>query len=358
MPHCPTRNAETRPDAKLCRECGSLLTSPGRAGARRAEQREPSRAGTPRAATLIIKPFEHAVAGRVAVALLAVAAIVAGLPASTAAQAPSKADQHLKEGLTFACMKNYEGARIELTKAIEINPTYAAAYANRGVAYMKQQKYSSALDDLKKAEELDPKDKMVRYNLAAFYSLQNQRDRGLEALDTALSLGFDDYDALRTDRDIDNLRRAPEFRRVLEKHKIPPEPSARGQERDDSILDAATIALAFGGMLGAFLRALTTKGQSTLSKQTGVDMIVGGIIGVLLPVVPLSSVFTLLGIQVQLPYLPTDWTPLQKGAAMAFVAYVFSDAIRERVINRLMPPPTNRRASDRQQVGPEEGARA
>jgi tetratricopeptide (TPR) repeat protein len=294
----------------------------------------------------------------VAVALLAVAAIVAGLPALTAAQASSKADQHLKEGLTFACMKNYESARMEFTKAIEVNPKYAAAYANRGVAYMNQQKYSRALDDLKKAEELDPKDKMVRYNLAALYSLQNQRDLGLEALDKALALGFDDSDALRTDRDIDNLRRAPEFRKVLEKHKIPPEPSARGQDRGDGLLDAATIALAFGGMLGSFLRALTTKGQSTLSKQTGVDMIVGGIVGVLLPVVPLSSILTLLGVQVQLPSLPTDWTPLQKGAAMAFVAYVFSDAIRERIMNRLMPPQMNRRATDRRQVGPEAGARA
>jgi len=61
---------------------------------------------------------------------------------------------------------------------------------------------------------------MVQYNLAAIYSLMNQNDRSLEALDHALENGFNNADALRFDRDLDNVRGEPEFRAILERHKF------------------------------------------------------------------------------------------------------------------------------------------
>jgi hypothetical protein len=42
----------------------------------------------------------------------------------------------------------------------------------------------------------------------------------MDALDRALGCGFNNYDALRFDKDLDNLRGEPEFRATLEKHKI------------------------------------------------------------------------------------------------------------------------------------------
>lgn len=76
------------------------------------------------------------------------------------------------------------------------------------------------MDDLKQAEALNSRDKMVHYNYIALYSLQNQLDRALDSLDRALDLGFNNYDALRADPDLNNVRRHPEFTRVLEKHKV------------------------------------------------------------------------------------------------------------------------------------------
>jgi hypothetical protein len=131
-----------------------------------------------------------------------------------------KAELHLNQGLTFAAMKDFDNARLEFTQAIEFDRRYAVAYANRAVVHMQEQKYNLALDDLRTAEKLAPKDKMVQYNLAALYSLQNQRDRGLVALDRALEQGFDNYEALRRDPDLANLRRDPGFRKVLERHKV------------------------------------------------------------------------------------------------------------------------------------------
>ena len=87
---------------------------------------------------------------------------------------------------------------------------------------MQQKKYNKAEVDLKKAAELKPKDPIIHYNLAALYSLQNKLDLALDELDKALENGFDNYDALKSSGDhvLKNLRKDPEFRKVLEKHKV------------------------------------------------------------------------------------------------------------------------------------------
>ncbi|QLP99803.1 MAG: hypothetical protein HZY78_05835 [Burkholderiaceae bacterium] len=60
----------------------------------------------------------------------------------------------------------------------------------------------------------------MRYNFASLHSLRGNVDLALDEIDAALSKGFTDYDALRDDPDLANLRRHPEFRKILEKHKV------------------------------------------------------------------------------------------------------------------------------------------
>lgn len=138
----------------------------------------------------------------------------------TTANTRLAADMHVNQGMTYAAMRDWENAIAEFSKAVDIDGRYASAYANRGVAYMQQRKYNKALDDLKQAESLNPNDKLISYNFVALYSVQNQLDRALDSLDRALEHGFNNYDALRNDPDLNNLRAHPEFVRVLEKHKV------------------------------------------------------------------------------------------------------------------------------------------
>jgi len=150
------------------------------------------------------------------------------------ASIPTEAKQHLQQGMTYASLaqtnpktksENYDNAIIEFTNAIEVNQDYAEAYSNRGVAYMQQKKYNKAERDLIKASELKPDDPVIQYNLAALYSLQKKIDLSLDSLDMALENGFNNYDALKprgkhSDPDLKNLRKDPEFKKVLEKHKV------------------------------------------------------------------------------------------------------------------------------------------
>ena len=54
--------------------------------------------------------------------------------------------------------KDFHSALIDYTKAIKLDPKYAAAYTNRGKAYGSLEKYPEAIADFTKAIELDPKD--------------------------------------------------------------------------------------------------------------------------------------------------------------------------------------------------------
>ena len=140
---------------------------------------------------------------------------------SSAPETPSvEAKLNLQQGMNYVKAKDYDNAIKEFTVAIEKYPDYAVAYSNRAIAYMQQKKFNKAMDDLKKASEIAPNDPMVYYNLTSLYSLQNQLDRALDSLDKALELGFNDYDSLRNDPDLNNLRKHPEYRKVLEKYKV------------------------------------------------------------------------------------------------------------------------------------------
>lgn len=145
-----------------------------------------------------------------------------------------EARQHLHQGMIYVSLakanpntapENYKNAEEEYKRAIGLSPNWGVGYANLGLVYMQQRKFDLALLELKKAAELEPKDPMIHYNLAALYSLQNKLDLALDELDKALEYGFKNYDSLRptgseSDPDLNNLRRHPEFRQVLEKHKV------------------------------------------------------------------------------------------------------------------------------------------
>jgi tetratricopeptide (TPR) repeat protein len=111
-------------------------------------------------------------------------------------------------------------AEKELSKAIKLYPNYAEAILNRGVVYMAMHKLNKAEVDLDLAKKLDPNNANVHYNLVCLYAKTKRFDLAIDSLDSALSLGFDDYDTLRSDVDLKVLRKTKEFVKTCEKHKV------------------------------------------------------------------------------------------------------------------------------------------
>jgi len=63
--------------------------------------------------------------------------------------------------------------------------------------------------------------KVSQYNAACCYSMLDQTDAGMEALETALKQGFDDYRKIRTDPNLEKLRASEEFTKLINQYDEP-----------------------------------------------------------------------------------------------------------------------------------------
>jgi len=62
---------------------------------------------------------------------------------------------------------------------------------------------------------------VAQYNVACCYSALNQMDAGLEALEAALSSGFDDFDKVKSDSNLATLRKEEGFIPLVNKYDEP-----------------------------------------------------------------------------------------------------------------------------------------
>ena len=82
---------------------------------------------------------------------------------------------HFKNGSAKYQLKNYEGAVLDLNKAIELKPDYKEAYYERALCESELNKYPKALTDFNKVISLDPAFKDAYLN-RAFYVKEKTGD--------------------------------------------------------------------------------------------------------------------------------------------------------------------------------------
>jgi tetratricopeptide (TPR) repeat protein len=82
-------------------------------------------------------------------------------------QRVAKAWMHFNRGLAFKVQGRLSEAERDYSRAIALDPKYAAAYTNRGNVRLLLDDPRGALADYRKAIRLDPKDAVARENLKA-----------------------------------------------------------------------------------------------------------------------------------------------------------------------------------------------
>ncbi len=63
--------------------------------------------------------------------------------------------------------------------------------------------------------------RVAQYNVACCYSVLGQTEAGLEALNNALKVGFEDYSKVRSDPNLANLRENPKYKLIVDKYDEP-----------------------------------------------------------------------------------------------------------------------------------------
>jgi hypothetical protein len=117
--------------------------------------------------------------------------------------------QQLREKLESA-----DEAIARLEEALKKSPEDTRILGSLAVLYSVKGDYPGARGYLEKEIALNPGSPAAYYNMACLYSKEGDVDKALGHLETALKKGFSDWDLVRTDPDLEAVRRLPGLRRL------------------------------------------------------------------------------------------------------------------------------------------------
>jgi Tfp pilus assembly protein PilF len=110
-------------------------------------------------------------------ALIAAAALFAFVPSAYADDARAKSKEQVEFGIKVAQNGLWKEAAYRWEKAVQIDPTYPAAWNNLAIAYEQQGNFEEARKAYEKALQLDPKNLMIRQNYDLFKEINDRAKR-------------------------------------------------------------------------------------------------------------------------------------------------------------------------------------
>jgi tetratricopeptide (TPR) repeat protein len=146
---------------------------------------------------------------------------------------PHYAEAYNNLGAVYHGKREFGMAERMYKRALKYQPRSAVTYCNLGTTYFAESKYKQGVKAYRKAMQVDPEvfhvnhmeqvetassraERMaMAYNLAKLYASEGRNDDAMEALQKALSEGFNDRKRLLSDREFATLRETPEFRKLL-----------------------------------------------------------------------------------------------------------------------------------------------
>lgn len=103
---------------------------------------------------------------------------------------------------------------------LERDPNYVEVLKVLASNLTSKRRFSEGLEIDQRIVRLRPADPVAFYNLACTLSLSGQVDASLETLERALAMGYDEFDFLTHDPDLDAARRTPRFKKLLAQYLV------------------------------------------------------------------------------------------------------------------------------------------
>jgi Flp pilus assembly protein TadD len=108
---------------------------------------------------------------------VAVAALLLGVAQPVRADARSDAKSQVDFGIKVAQNGLWKEATYRWEKAVELDPSYAAAWNNLGIGYEHEGRFDDARKAYEKAVALDPKNILIRQNYDLFKEINDRAKR-------------------------------------------------------------------------------------------------------------------------------------------------------------------------------------
>lgn len=205
-----------------CPECGHLLDLHYSESASTSGKRVPMAAWIGLGVALVAAGAGWAVMGRsIEPQTLATAGLVSPTaPNSGAVTNPSPiapSNTELSQQKASAQIKLSEG------DGVAAESSSAKAVANEmiklGIAQMAQSKLDNAESSFRAALKTDPKQSLAYYNIAILRLRQGRSDDALKEFEAAFMAGFQHYDQLDQDRDLDAIKKDHRFVDLLKRYR-------------------------------------------------------------------------------------------------------------------------------------------
>ncbi|MCG6877777.1 MAG: tetratricopeptide repeat protein [Deltaproteobacteria bacterium] len=129
---------------------------------------------------------------------------------------PENASAQFQLGLILSNSGRSSEAEEHFLIALQIKPDFVEARIALADELAVQGKTSEAVDHYNEAMKMNPAVKpMVYYNLACLYALQHKVEKSINCLQKAVENGFRDWNLLKTDKDLQNIRSSEAFKNIL-----------------------------------------------------------------------------------------------------------------------------------------------
>ncbi len=117
----------------------------------------------------------------------------------------------MERGADYLNIGTYWLAVDEFRLALSLRPNDYQALNSLSISYIKQHEYYNALITLKKLLLVEPENASANYNIACMYSLLNKPNTALFWLGRTVDQGYDKWDLMLSDPDLENVRNLAEF---------------------------------------------------------------------------------------------------------------------------------------------------
>lgn len=113
-----------------------------------------------------------------------------------------------KTGKKEAAINHYE-------KALDNDPEFIPALSALALQHASKKEYDDAVFLFKKVLKIDANQPEIYYNIACLYSKQNQIENALIWLQKAIEKGYNNWETIKSDKDLENIRHTSKYSRLL-----------------------------------------------------------------------------------------------------------------------------------------------
>ena len=130
-------------------------------------------------------------------------------------QSPEDFGLQLKLGKHYKAMGELEKALVYYQRALSIQPALVEALNDVGLIYALKGEYDRARSYFKESIDREPDVPEAYYFMSGTYARQNRVRESIDWLERAVAKGFNNWDLLKVDRNLENIRRTTYFQGLL-----------------------------------------------------------------------------------------------------------------------------------------------